>query len=42
LLISVSASDAEGLMGRLVGAGVSSVEVGEVVEKQKPLIAVCA
>jgi selenide, water dikinase len=42
LLISVGASGAERLLAQLVKAGVSAVEIGEVVEKQKPLIAVGA
>ena len=42
LLISVGASDAERLLAQLVKAGVSAVEIGNVVEKQKPLIAVGA
>jgi selenide, water dikinase len=40
LLISVTASDSERLIGQLGDAGVNGVEIGEVVEKQRPLIAV--
>jgi selenide,water dikinase len=40
LLISVGASDAERLLSQLHGAGISAAEVGEVVAKKKPLIAV--
>jgi selenide,water dikinase len=40
LLISVAASDAERLIQRLRDASISAVEIGEVVDKQKPLIAV--
>jgi selenide,water dikinase len=40
LLISVGASDAERLVAQLSDAGVNGIEIGEVVEKQKPLIAV--
>ena len=40
LLISVGASDAERLLSRLRSAGVGGAEIGEVVTKQKPLIAV--
>jgi selenide,water dikinase len=42
LLISVAAADADRMLSQLGGAGVSAVDVGEVVEKQKPLIAVLA
>jgi selenide, water dikinase len=40
LLISVGASDAKRLLSQLHGAGISAAEIGEVVAKQKPLIAV--
>ncbi len=40
LLISVASADAERLIAQLGDAGVNGVEIGEVVEKQKPLIAV--
>jgi selenide,water dikinase len=40
LLISVAASDAERLVAQLRDTGVNAVEIGEVVAKQKPLIAV--
>jgi selenide, water dikinase len=40
LLISVGASDADRLLSQLRDAGISAAEVGEVVAKQKPLIAV--
>ncbi len=40
LLISVAEADAERLAAQLIDAGVNAVEVGEVVEKQIPLIAV--
>jgi len=40
LLISVAAGDTERLVTQLGAAGVNAVEIGEVVEKQKPLIAV--
>jgi selenide,water dikinase len=40
LLISVAAGDGSRLRTQLVGAGVDAVEIGEVVEKQKPLIGV--
>ena len=40
LLISVAEADAERLVAQLGEAGVNGVEIGEVVEKQKPLIAV--
>jgi selenide, water dikinase len=40
LLISVAKKDAERLMAQLSDAGVTGVEVGEVLEKRKPLIAV--
>jgi selenide,water dikinase len=40
LLISVEASNAERLISELVTAGVNAFEIGEVVEKQTPLIAV--
>ena len=40
LLISVAASDSERLVAQLGNAGVNAVEIGEVVEKQKPLIEV--
>jgi len=42
LLISVAADDAERLVTQLAIAGVNGVEIGEVVEKQKPLIGVTA
>jgi selenide, water dikinase len=42
LLIAVADSDTEGLVQELRQAGISAAEVGEVVEKQKPLIAVLA
>ena len=42
LLISVSADDAEKLLAQLRDAGVCSEEIGEVLEKQTPVIAVCA
>ena len=42
LLIAVAAADAERLLSELRSSGTSAVEVGEVVPKQKPLIAVCA
>ena len=41
LLIAVAASDAERLLSELRGSGIGAAEVGEVVQKQKPLIAVC-
>jgi selenide,water dikinase len=40
LLISVAASDTERLLSALQDAGVPAVEIGEVVEKEGPLIAV--
>ena len=40
LLIAVAASDAEHLVSRLHSSGIGAAEVGEVVQKQKPLIAV--
>ena len=40
LLISVAAKDSERLIAQLRDAGVNGVEIGEVVEKQKPMIAV--
>jgi selenide,water dikinase len=40
LLISVSAADSERLVAQLRDAGVSAVEIGEVIDKQKPLITV--
>jgi selenide, water dikinase len=40
LLISVVASDAERLLSQLRSSGIGAVEVGEVMTKQKPLIAV--
>lgn len=40
LLISVAAANASRLVGQLSDAGVNGIEIGEVVEKQKPLIAV--
>jgi selenide, water dikinase len=40
LLIAVAASDAERLLSQLRSAGISAVEVGKVVSRQKPLIAV--
>jgi selenide, water dikinase len=40
LLIALAASDAEQLLSQLGSAGISAAEVGEVVPKQKPLIAV--
>jgi selenide,water dikinase len=42
LLISVTQADAAGLLSALVDAGVPAVEIGEVVEKRSPLIAVDA
>jgi len=42
LLIAVAASDAERLLAELQGSGINAVEVGEVVQKQQPLIAVVA
>jgi selenide,water dikinase len=42
LLISVAAADGAQLTTQLGDAGVNAVEIGEVVEKQKPLIAVLA
>ncbi|HEX8811793.1 MAG TPA: selenide, water dikinase SelD, partial [Terracidiphilus sp.] len=42
LLIAVADSDAEGLVGELQHAGIGATEMGEVVQKQKPLIAVRA
>lgn len=42
LLISVVASDCEALVAALHAAGVGAAEIGEVVEKQPPLIAVLA
>ena len=40
LLISVAAKDGSRLISQLVDAGVNAVEIGEVVDKQSPLIAV--
>ncbi len=40
LLIAVAASDVERLLSQLRSAGISAVEVGKVVSRQKPLIAV--
>ncbi len=40
LLISIDAADADRLLNRLTEAGVSAAEIGEVLEKQAPLIAV--
>jgi selenide, water dikinase len=40
LLISVVASGAERLLSQLRSSGIGAVEVGEVMTKQKPLIAV--
>ena len=40
LLISVAEADAERLLAALLEAGVAAAEIGEVVPKQKPLIAV--
>ncbi len=40
LLISVAATDAERLLAALQEAGVAAAEIGEVIPKQKPLIAV--
>jgi selenide,water dikinase len=40
LLISVAEADAGRLIAQLGDAGVNAVEIGAVVEKQKPLIAV--
>jgi selenide,water dikinase len=40
LLISVAASDAGRLLTELRNACVDAVEIGEVIEKQKPLIAI--
>ena len=40
LLISVAAKDAERLVGALRNSGIEAVEIGEVIPKQKPLIAV--
>ena len=42
LLISVVEADAGRMMAQLIDAGVNAVQIGEVVEKQKPLIAVLA
>jgi selenide, water dikinase len=42
LLIAVAASDAERLLAELRAAGINAAEVGEVVPKQGPLIAVAA
>jgi selenide,water dikinase len=42
LLISVAGADADRLVAQLGDAGVGAVEIGEVVEKQKPLITVLA
>jgi selenide, water dikinase len=42
LLISVAVADGEQLLSQLDGAGVNAAEIGEVVEKQKPLITVIA
>jgi selenide,water dikinase len=38
LLISVASSDSDRMVARLGDAGVNAVEIGEVVEKQQPLI----
>ena len=40
LLISVAEKDAERLVAQLIDVGANAVEVGEVVEKQRPLITV--
>ena len=40
LLIAVAASDADRLLSQLRNSGISAAEIGEVVTKQKPLIAV--
>ena len=42
LLIAVAASDAERLLAELRASGINAAEVGEVVPKQRPLIAVAA
>jgi selenide, water dikinase len=42
LLIAVAASDAERLLAELRASGINAAEVGEVVPKQKPLLAVAA
>ena len=42
LLIAVAASDAERLLSELRSSGINAAEVGEVVHKQTPLIAVAA
>ena len=42
LLISVAASDAAPLIGKLCDAGIDAVKIGEVLPRQKPLIAVSA
>ncbi len=42
LLIAVAASDAERLLAELRASGINAAEVGEVVEKQRPLLAVAA
>ena len=42
LLISAAAADAERLVAQLNDAGVNGVEIGDVVEKQQPLIALIA
>jgi selenide, water dikinase len=42
LLIAVAASDAERLLAELRASGINAAEVGEVVPKQKPLLAVSA
>ena len=42
LLIAVAASDAERLLSELRNSGISAAEIGEVLPKQKPLIAVIA
>jgi selenide, water dikinase len=42
LLISVAESDSERLIAKLGEAGVNAAKIGEVVEKEKPLIAVLA
>ena len=42
LLISVAGSDAEGLIAALCNAGIDAANIGEVLPRQKPLIAVVA
>jgi selenophosphate synthase len=39
-LISVAEADAERMVAQLINAGVNAVAIGELVEKQKPLITV--